>query len=86
MKTRIINHFNHKCSLKLEIGKPINPVYKERMYISGWLFGFNTEYKKELVSCDGYEDVWTCAICGRLAEDSIHDDIILESNKLPKEL
>lgn len=68
-------HHAYRLNLKLE---PINPVYENRMYVSGWLFGISTEYKKDMVSCDGYKEVWTCSICGGELDDELHKDEVIK--------
>ena len=62
--------------------EPINPVYENRMYVSGFLFFIGTQYKKEMVSCDGYKEIWTCCVCGRPFEDEFHSPKILRADRL----
>ena len=71
----------HSYAPKVEI-IPINPVYGNRMYISGWLFGFSTKYKREMVSCDGYKEIHSCAICGLSLEDELHQPEIIRTDRI----
>jgi len=71
---------HHEFIPKLEI-KAINPVYENRMYVTGFLGFVSTTYKKEMVSCDGYDEVWTCAICGEPLESEFHKEEILLVDK-----
>ena len=60
----------------------INPIYENRMYVSGF-FGFvNTTYKKEMVSNDGFKEIWTCKKCGRPFEDEFHSREIVRLDRI----
>ena len=45
--------------------QPKNPVYKERMYVNGFLGFISTTYKNELISHDGYIEKEYCGVCGK---------------------
>jgi len=74
-------NLHHEWRPSVEI-KPINPVYETRMDISGFLGFIGTQYKKEMTKCDGYEEVWTCAKCGRPFEDELHKPKIIRTDRI----
>lgn len=74
----ISNH--HEFRPKLEI-KAKNPVYENRMYVSGFLGFISTTYKKEMISCDGDEEIWTCAFCGEPHEHECHKPRIIRMDR-----
>jgi hypothetical protein len=51
---------------------PINPVYEDRMFVSGFLGFVNTTYKRVLIKHDGYKELWSCGICGNDANHVFH--------------
>lgn len=71
---------HHEWRPNVEI-RPVNPVYETRMYISGFLGFVGTEYKKEMVSCDGHEEIWTCTVCGKSFEDELHKPEIIRTDR-----
>lgn len=52
---------------------PKNPVYRDRMYISGFLGFISTTYKNELISHDGFESRYYCGVCGEDAKSDKHN-------------
>lgn len=72
---------NHKYVPTVET-TPINPVYEDRMYVTGWLFSIETVYKKEMISCDGFKEVWKCSICGGDINDELHKEQIMRVDRI----
>ncbi len=72
---------HHEPTAQVEL-KPTNPVYENRMYISGFLGFISTSYKKELISYDGVEEIWTCKKCGLPLDDAIHQPEIIKANTI----
>lgn len=74
----------HEFVPRVEI-EPVNPKYETRPYIEGSFFLFSglirTVYKKEMIGCDGYNEVWICARCGQSAGHSDHD-LVVELTKV----
>ena len=60
--------------------EPINPKYETRPYITGGFFfffgGVNTEYRKEMVSCDGHREIWYCKRCGEIERHKNHNLLV----------
>jgi len=73
------NH--HEFRPKVEI-KAKNPVYQDRMYINGFLGFISTTYKKEMISCDGYEEIWTCAFCEQPFEHEYHSPRVIRTDRI----
>ena len=70
---------NHQFRPAVRV-EPINPKYETRKYITGGFFLFfgsvQTEYKNEMVSCDGYKEIWYCAKCGENEEHKNHNLLV----------
>ena len=79
--TQTTINLHHEYRAKVEI-KAVNPVYETRMYISGFLGFIGTTYKKEMIKCDGYEEIWICSVCGRNFEDEFHKPKIIRTDRI----
>lgn len=79
MATNTTN-LNHEFRPQVSI-EPVNPKYELKPFVSGWFLGFNTEYKKVLISHDGLKEVWTCVTCGRTFEDDLHKPKVVKIDR-----
>ena len=80
MKISIVsNHHEFRPKMTLE---PINPKYEDRMYVSGFLFWFGTQYKREMISHEGMKEVWTCAFCEQPFEHEYHSPRIIRTDRI----
>jgi len=76
-----IQNLHHEFIPVVEI-RAVNPVYENRMYVSGFLGFVGTTYKKEMVSNEGFEEVWTCKKCGEPFESEFHKPKIIRTDRL----
>ena len=78
---KINQSIHHEWIPKVEI-EAINPVYEYRQYISGFLGFVGTEYKKEMVSNEGFKEIWTCLKCGEPFESEYHSPRIIRTDRI----